>query len=119
MVQYSEAERTAAFAAVADGTRRAVLEQLAAADASISALAGRFRLSLTGMKKHVQVLEAAGLVTTEKRGRVRTCRLGPRRLEAEAAWIENYRRLWAARFGALDEVLAELQHRENEDEVPE
>ena len=109
MVQYSSADPGPAFAALADDTRRAVLEQLAGSDASISALAGRFSLTLTGMKKHVQVLEAAGLVVTEKRGRVRTCRLGPRPLDAEADWIENFRRLWAARFDALDDVLAGLK----------
>jgi len=72
-------------------------------------------MTLTGMKKHVSVLEQAGLVTTEKVGRVRTCRLGLSRLEEEAAWIEGYRRLWAARFDELDEVVEQLKQRERDD----
>ena len=100
------------FAALSDATRRGVLEQLGRADASITDLADRFHMTLTGMKKHVGVLEQAGLVTTEKIGRVRTCRLGLRRLEEEAAWLERYRRLWSARFDALDEVVEDLKRRE-------
>ncbi|MFO0582682.1 MAG: metalloregulator ArsR/SmtB family transcription factor [Anaeromyxobacter sp.] len=112
MVQYSAPRLDASFAAISDATRRGVLAQLGRADASISELADRFHMTLTGMKKHVGVLEDAGLVTTEKVGRVRTCRLGPRRLEEEAAWIEAYRQLWAARFEALDDVLEELTRKE-------
>src|SRR5690349_8814391 len=97
MVQY-QARLDATFAALSDVTRRGVLEQLGDADASISALADRFGMTLTGMQKHVRVLEQAGLVTTEKVGRVRTCRLGKGRLQEEAAWIERYRTLWSARF---------------------
>jgi DNA-binding transcriptional ArsR family regulator len=108
MVQYGNTRLDASFAALSDATRRGVLDQLGRADASISDLAGKFRMTLTGMKKHVGVLEHAGLVTTEKVGRVRTCKLGPRRLEEETAWIERYRRLWAARFDELDDVLEEL-----------
>jgi DNA-binding transcriptional ArsR family regulator len=108
MVQYGNTRLDASFAALSDATRRGVLDQLGRADASISDLAGRFRMTLTGMKKHVGVLEHAGLVTTEKVGRVRTCKLGPRRLEEETAWIERYRRLWASRFDELDDVLEEL-----------
>jgi DNA-binding transcriptional ArsR family regulator len=115
MVQYSHARFDASFAALSDATRRGVLEQLGRADASITDLACRFRMTLTGMKKHVGVLERAGLVTTEKVGRVRTCRLGSRRLEEEAAWIERYRALWAARFDALDEVVEELKRKEKAD----
>ena len=92
----------ASFAALADSTRRGVLEQLGRADASITDLADRFHMTLTGMKKHVGVLEQAGLVATEKVGRVRTCRIGARRLEEVAAWIERYHQLWDARFGELD-----------------
>jgi DNA-binding transcriptional ArsR family regulator len=103
------------FAALADVTRRGVLEQLWKADASITDLAARFRMTLTGMKKHVSVLEQAGLVTTEKVGRVRTCRLGPRRLEEEAAWIERHRELWSARFDALDELVDHLKRKEKAD----
>src|SRR6478752_8757396 len=108
MVQYSPARLDASFAALADATRRGVLQQLVRADASITQLAAKFHMTLTGMKKHVSVLEQAGLVTTEKIGRVRTCRLGLRGLEEEAAWIENYRRIWDARFDALDQVVEEL-----------
>ena len=105
----------ASFAALSDVTRRGVLEQLGRGDASITELAGRFRMTLTGMKKHVGVLEQAGLVTTQKLGRVRTCRLGPRRLDEEAAWIENYRQLWSARFDALDELVREMKRKEKVD----
>src|SRR5690606_30533455 len=112
MVQCHAATLDATFAALADGTRRGVLEQLWRGDASISELAARFGMTLTGMKKHVGVLEQAGLVTTEKLGRVRTCRLGPRRLEEEAAWIERHHRLWSERFDALDGIVAELKRKE-------
>ena len=108
MVQYSPD----AFAALADATRRGVLVQLGRGDASITDLAGKFHMTLTGMKKHVDVLEAAGLVATQKIGRVRTCRLGARRLEQEAAWIESYRQMWAARFDALDAVVEELKRKD-------
>ena len=104
MVQYSQATYDASFGALSDATRRGVLEQLGHADASITALAKRFHMTLTGMKKHVGVLEQAGLVTTEKVGRVRTCKLGMRGLAEEAAWIESYRKMWAARFAELDVV---------------
>jgi len=114
MVQYS-AGLDASFAALSDATRRGVLEQLGRSDASITDLAKRFHMTLTGMKKHVGVLEKAGLVTTEKVGRVRTCRLGQRRLEEEAAWIEGYRQLWASRFDALDQVVEELIRKEKVD----
>jgi DNA-binding transcriptional ArsR family regulator len=112
MVQYSEARFDASFAALSDATRRGVLEQLGRADASITDLAAKFHMTLTGMKKHVGVLEQAGLVVTEKVGRVRTCALGRRRLDEEAAWIEKYRQLWAARFDALDAVVEELKRKE-------
>ena len=112
MVQYSKSRLDASFAALSDATRRGVLEQLGRSDASITELAETFSMTLTGMKKHVGVLEQAGLVTTEKIGRVRTCRLGSRRLEEEAAWIEGYRQNWATRFDALDEVIEELKRKE-------
>jgi DNA-binding transcriptional ArsR family regulator len=112
MVQYTRARLDASFAALSDATRRGVLEQLGRADASITELAETFRMTLTGMKKHVGVLEHAGLVITEKVGRVRTCKLGLRRLEQEAAWIERYRQLWDARFDALDMVVEELKPKE-------
>lgn len=112
MVQYQHTHFDASFAALADATRRGVLEQLARGDASISDLADRFHMTLTGMKKHIGVLEDAGLVTTEKIGRVRNCRIGTCQLAEEAAWIERYRALWAARFDALDEVVEELKRRD-------
>jgi DNA-binding transcriptional ArsR family regulator len=112
MVQYSGASLDSSFAALSDATRRGVLEQLGRADASITDLAERFRMTLTGMKKHVGVLEQAGLVTTEKVGRVRTCKLGLRRLNDEAIWIERYRQLWEARFDGLDKVVEELKRKE-------
>ena len=115
MVQYSQPRFDASFAALSDATRRGVLEQLGRADASITDLAGKFHMTLTGMKKHVGILEQAGLVATEKVGRVRTCRLGRSRLEEEAAWIERYRQLWAARFDELDTVIEELKRKEKID----
>jgi DNA-binding transcriptional ArsR family regulator len=112
MVQSPRIALDTSFAALSDSTRRGVLLQLGRGDASITALAGKFRMTLTGMKKHVGVLEQAGLVTTEKIGRVRTCKLGPRRLEGETAWIEGYRQLWAARFDALEDLVQELKRKE-------
>ena len=104
MVQYTTARLDASFSALSDATRRGVLEQLGRADASITVLAEKFNMTLTGMKKHVGVLEQAGLVISEKVGRVRTCKLGRRVLEEEAAWIDRYRQLWEARFNELDKV---------------
>ncbi len=115
MVQYTQARLDDSFAALSDATRRGVLEQLGRSDASITDLAEKFHMTLTGMKKHVGVLEEAGLVTTEKVGRVRTCKLGPRRLEQETAWLERYRRLWDARFDELDKVVNELKRNEKTD----
>ncbi len=112
MVQYREPVLDASFAALADATRRGVLEQLGRGDASTTDLAQKFHMTLTGMKKHVGVLEQAGLVTTEKIGRVRTCRLGLSGMEKEAEWIERYRQLWAARFHELDKLVEELTHKE-------
>jgi DNA-binding transcriptional ArsR family regulator len=104
MVQY-RATPDDAFAAVADPTRRGILERLGARDASITDLADAFDMTLTGMKKHVQILEDAGLVTTAKIGRVRTCRLGPRRLTKEAAWIARYEEMLNARYDRLEAFL--------------
>jgi DNA-binding transcriptional ArsR family regulator len=112
MVQYYSDRFDASFAALSDATRRGVLEQLAREDASITDLAEKFHMTLTGMKKHVGVLEEAGLVTTEKVGRVRTCKLGLSRLDEEAAWIERHRQLWAERFDELDKVVEELKRKE-------
>ena len=115
MVQYTRARLDASFAALSDATRRGVLEQLGRADASITDLAEKFDMTLTGMKKHVCVLEQAGLVTMEKVGRERTCKLGLCRLEEETAWLERYRQLWASRFDELDKVVEELKQKEKVD----
>jgi len=115
MVQYLDARLDDTFGALADATRRGVLEQLGRSDASITDLAVRFDMTLTGMKKHVGVLERAGLVRTEKVGRVRTCSLGPRRLEDETAWIARYRQLWDARFDEIDAIVEELKRKEKVD----
>jgi DNA-binding transcriptional ArsR family regulator len=113
MVQYARTRLDASFAALSDATRRGVLEQLGRSDASITDLAEKFHMTLTGIKKHVGVLEAAGLVTTEKVGRVRTCKLGRRRLVEETAWLERYLQLWESRFDELDKVVEQLKHKEN------
>ena len=115
MVQFQRAHLDTSFAALSDATRRGVLERLGRADASITDLAQKFHMTLTGMKKHVGVLEQAGFVTTEKVGRVRTCQLGLRRLEEEAAWIERYRQLWDARFDELDKIVESLKRQEGAD----
>jgi DNA-binding transcriptional ArsR family regulator len=116
MVQYMTTRLDTSFAALSDATRRGVLEQLGRADASITDLAETFHMTLTGMKKHVGVLEQAGLVTTKKIGRVRTCQLGPRRLEEETVWLERYRQRWDERFDELDKVVEELTRKEKSDE---
>ena len=116
MVQYLSTRLDTSFAALSDATRRGVVEQLGRADASITDLAEQFDMTLTGMKKHVGILEQAGLVTTKKIGRVRTCQLGPRRLEVETAWLERYRRRWDERFDELERVVQELTRKEKSDE---
>lgn len=115
MVQLMQSRFDSSFAALSDATRRGVLEHLGRRDASITELAERFEMTLTGMKKHVSVLEQAGLVSTRKVGRVRTCSLGGRGLAEEAAWIESYRLLWAARFDELDKVVEQLKQEERAD----
>jgi len=104
MVQYSR-KLDSTFGALADPTRRGILERLGRKDAAISELAEVFDITLTGIKKHVSVLEAAGLVTTEKVGRVRYCGLGPRRLDDETAWITEYRRMLEGRLNRLGDFL--------------
>ena len=115
MVQYAVSQLDASLAALSDSTRRGVLEQLGREEASITDLADRFHMTLTGMRKHVGVLEQAGLVVTEKVGRVRICRTGARRLEEVAAWVERYQQLWDARFRELDQVIEELKQKERSD----
>ena len=114
MVQCADTPLDLSFAALSDATRRGIINQLGRADASITVLADKFQMTLTGMKKHVQVLERAGLVMTQKVGRVRTCRLGSRSLEAEAEWIEAHRKLFEARFDALDDILDEMKEGESD-----
>ncbi|MEO8037074.1 MAG: metalloregulator ArsR/SmtB family transcription factor, partial [Acidobacteriota bacterium] len=115
MVQYTQARLDDSFAALSDATRRGVLERLGRSDASISDLAEKFHMTLTGMKKHVGILEEAGLVTTKKVGRVRTCKLGPHRLEEETAWLDRHRQLWDLRLDELDKVVEELKRKEKID----
>jgi DNA-binding transcriptional ArsR family regulator len=112
MVQFNPTNLDASFAALSDATRRGVLAQLGLGDTSISSLADRFHMTLTGMKKHVHVLERAGLVTTEKVGRVRTCRLGESALAVEAEWIEAQRKLFEEHFAALDAVIEGIKQEE-------
>jgi DNA-binding transcriptional ArsR family regulator len=112
VVKFSQAGLDASFTALADATRRGVLEQLGRSDASITDLADKFQMTLAGMMKHVGVLEQAGLVTTEKVGRVRTCKLGRHRLDEETAWLERHRQLWDSRFDELDKVVEELKRKE-------
>jgi DNA-binding transcriptional ArsR family regulator len=113
MVQYSSAQFDAAFAALSDPTRRGILEHLGQRDASITDLADKFDLTLTGMKKHVQILERSGLVSTEKVGRVRTCTLGPKRLEHEAAWLAKHRLTLEERFDRLGKFLERTKGEED------
>jgi DNA-binding transcriptional ArsR family regulator len=114
MVQYISPPLDLSFAALSDATRRGIIDQLGLGDASITSLAGTFRMTLTGMKKHVQVLERAGLVVTQKVGRVRSCTLGRSGLTAEAEWIEAHRKLFEARFEALDEIISEMKQEESD-----
>ena len=115
MVQYVRTDLDTSFAVLSDSTRRGVLEQIGREEASISDLADRFQMTLTGMRKHVGVLEQSGLIVTEKVGRVRTCRIGDRRLEDVAAWIERYQQLWDERFSELDQVIEDLKRQEHPD----
>lgn len=115
MVQYTIPSLDLSFAALSDATRRGIIDQLGRADASITSLADTFQMTLTGMKKHVQVLERAGLVVTRKVGRVRLCMLGKRGLNAEAEWIEAHRKLFEARFDALDEIISEMKQEDEHD----
>ncbi|TPG43412.1 ArsR family transcriptional regulator [Sphingomonas koreensis] len=117
MVQCLSPALDISFAALSDATRRGIIDRLGRGDASITLLADTFRMTLTGMKKHVHVLERAGLVVTHKVGRVRTCTLGTRGLKAEAEWIEAHRKLFEARFEALDEIINDMKE-ERSDEQP-
>ncbi len=114
MVQYLTPHLDASFAALAHGTRRGVLEQLGRAESSITDLAEKFDMTLTGMRKHVGVLEDAGLVITEKVGRVRNCRIGARHLDEMATWIDTYHQLWDERFRELDNIVEEFKQKETQ-----
>ena len=115
MVQYATATLDDSFAALADSTRRGVMQRLGRAECSITDLAEQFDMTLTGMRKHVGILESAGLVVTEKVGRVRRCRIGARRLDEVAAWIDTYHQLWDARFNELDNIIEELKRKDHHD----
>jgi DNA-binding transcriptional ArsR family regulator len=108
MVQYSQTLDDG-FSALSDPVRRGILERLGRGDAAISELTEAFEITLTGIRKHVQVLERAGLVTTEKVGRTRVCRLGPRQLDREAAFIASYRRMLEDRLDRLGDFLERTQ----------
>jgi DNA-binding transcriptional ArsR family regulator len=112
MVHYAR-RLDAAFAALSDPTRRGILERLRQEDASISDLAQEFEMTLTGIKKHVQILESAGLVTTKKVGRVRLCTLGPRHLDLEVAWITKHRQMLEARLDRLGAFLERTKGNES------
>ena len=112
MVQF-EARLDTTFAALADQTRRGILERLGRGEASITDLADKFEMTLTGIKKHVQILEGAGLLTTHKEGRVRSCKLGPRRLEDETAWIRSYRQMLDEQFDHLEAFLERTKGRQS------
>ena len=114
MVQYITSPLDLSFAALSDATRRGIIDQLGRADASITSLADMFKMTLTGMTKHVQVLQRAGLVVTQKVGRVRTCRLAERGLQAQAEWIEARRKLFESRFEALDEIIKDMKQEESD-----
>jgi DNA-binding transcriptional ArsR family regulator len=103
MVKSHTLDRT--FSALSDGTRRDILERLQLGPASISELARPTGISLPGVLKHVRILEEANLVTTEKRGRTRECRLGPERMEDVTAWIERYRDQWERRLDRLEALV--------------
>lgn len=113
MVQYSNRKLDETFAALSDSTRRGVLLHLGQKDTSITELAEKFHMSLTGMKKHIGILEQVGLVKTEKIGRVRTCTLGAAQLEAEKIWIEKYNEMWDTRFDALENIVQDLKLKES------
>ena len=103
MVKLDELDRT--FSALSDGTRRGMLEHLRLGPASITELSRRAGISLPGVLKHVRVLEEARLVTTEKKGRMRECRLGPEGMDAVQAWIERQQQHWERRLDRLERVL--------------
>lgn len=112
MVQYSKTlDRK--FSALSDPTRRSILDRLGRGDASISELAAPTGMSLTGIKKHVRILEEAELVSTDKRGRTRYCRLDPKGFDEAEFWLEEFRRSWADRFDRLEQIIERKQEEQN------
>jgi DNA-binding transcriptional ArsR family regulator len=103
MVKSQTLDRT--FSALSDPRRRDILERLSRGPASVSELARPFGISLPGMLKHVRILEEAKLVTTEKKGRTRECRLGPEQMDDATRWIERYRDQWERRLDRLEAVI--------------
>jgi DNA-binding transcriptional ArsR family regulator len=108
MVNYSEPLDTT-FAALADGTRRAILARLALGETSVTELARPFTMSLPAVSKHLSVLENAGLLTREKDGRVHRCQIEAAPMKAAAEWIARYRQFWEERLDALDRYLKESE----------
>jgi DNA-binding transcriptional ArsR family regulator len=104
-----------AYHALADPTRRGMLARLSRAPASVSELARPYRMSLSAVLQHLQLLEASGLVTSEKKGRVRTCRIEPTALAAAEGWLAGQRALWEGRADRLEDYLRMLQSKENDD----
>ncbi|MEA3031928.1 MAG: hypothetical protein QOJ53_1996 [Sphingomonadales bacterium] len=103
-----------AFQALADPTRRGMLARLSRAPASVSELAAPYRMSLPAVMQHLQMLEASGLVRSEKKGRVRTCRLEPKALASAETWIAEQRALWEGRLDRLEDFLADMQAKESD-----
>ena len=109
MVQYRQAALDQVFGALADPTRRAILARLASGQTSLMELAHPHKMSLVAVQKHVRVLERAGLVETEKEGRVRRCTLQPGPLRTAAEWIDFYQKFWEDQFDALEQFIGEMQ----------
>ena len=116
MVTYSSATLNSTFAALADPTRRAILERLAHGDSSVTALAQPFDVSLPAISKQLGVLENAGLLVREKDGRVRRCRLDAAPMKEAVQWIGRYRSFWEDRLTSLESYLNELQKQEDPDD---
>jgi DNA-binding transcriptional ArsR family regulator len=112
MVKCSPHQLDRTFAALADPTRRRILEHLARGDRCVTDLARPYRMSLPAVSKHLHVLERAGLVRRRRRGRVHQLKLEAAPMQRAQQWIETYRRFWEESFGRLDEYLQQLQTKE-------
>lgn len=117
MVKHVEADLDATFAALADGTRRAILARLASGEASVTELAKPFDMSLPAISKHLKVLERAGLIARGRDAQWRPARLDAGPLKEVADWVDHYRKFWEESFDRLDEYLREIQKKEK-DNVP-